>query len=206
MVESLNISFKRKFLAGLIVTVPAVITIFVLIGLFKFIDGILGPIFDYFLGRHVTGLGFISAIIIVFFVGIVSTNVFGKKILGYIERIFLKIPVFKSIYNAIKQLVDAFSPENKSSFKKFVIVEYPKTGAYAFGFLTKECFVRSSDGEQRLYSVYVPTNNLYLGDIVLVNDKGLIYTDISIEDGVKIILSGGIAAPEKIVGLKKERE
>lgn len=204
MVESLHISFKRKFLAGLIITVPAVITIFVLVGLFKFIDGILGPFFDYFLGRHVAGLGFISAIIIVFFIGMISTNVFGKKILSYVERIFLKIPVFKSIYNAIKQLVDAFSPENKSSFKKFVIVEYPKTGAYAFGFLTKECLVKSSDGEQRLYSVYVPTNNLYLGDIVLVSDKGLIYTDISIEDGVKIILSGGIAAPEKIAGLKKE--
>lgn len=206
MVESLHISFKKKFLAGLIVTIPAVITIFVLVGLFKFIDGILGPFFDYFLGRHVAGLGFISAIIIVFFVGMISTNVFGKKILSYVERILLKIPVFKSIYNAIKQLVDAFSPENKSSFKKFVIVEYPKTGTYAFGFLTKMCSVKSSDGEQRLYSVYVPTNNLYLGDIVLVSDKGLIYTDISIEDGVKIILSGGIAAPEKITGLKKEME
>jgi uncharacterized membrane protein len=204
MAESLHSSFKKKFLAGLIVTIPAAITIFVLVGLFKFIDGILGPIFDFFLGSHISGLGFITAIIIIFFLGLISTNVFGKRILGFIDKIFLRIPVFKSIYNAVKQLVDAFSPENKSSFKKFVIVEYPKTGAYAFGFLTKECFIESAENEQKLYSVYVPTNNLYLGDIVLVGEKGLIYTDIPIEDGIKIILSGGIAAPEKIIGLKKE--
>ncbi|BCB95814.1 hypothetical protein JZK55_07360 [Dissulfurispira thermophila] len=198
MVESIHITFKRKFLAGLIVTIPAVITIFVLVGIFKFVDGILGPFFDFFLGEHIAGLGFISAVIIIFLIGIISTNVLGKKVLGVIEKIFLNIPVFKSIYTAIKQLVDAFSPENKSSFKKFVIVEYPRPGAYAFGFLTKECVVESHKKEIPLKAVYIPTNNLYLGEIVLLDDKSITYTDISIEEGIKIILSGGIAAPSKI--------
>lgn len=202
MVEFININFKRKFLAGLIITVPAVITIFVIVSLFRFIDGILGPFFDLFLGRHIAGLGFITAIVTVFLIGIISTNVFGKKVLGFMEKIFLNIPVFKSIYTAIKQLVDAFSPENKSAFKQFVIIEYPRPGVYAFGFLTKECVVQTQDGEKSLKAVYIPTNNLYLGEIVLLEENGLTYTEIPIEEGIKIILSGGIAAPSRISGTK----
>ncbi len=199
MGESIRITFKRKFLAGLIITIPIVFTVLVLFNLFRFVDGILSPFFDMLLNRHISGLGFITAIAFVFLVGITSTNMFGKKILGFMERIFLHIPVFKSIYTAIKQLVDAFSPENNSAFKKFVIVEYPRSGAYAFGFLTKECVVQSDGRELCFKAIYIPTNNLYLGEVVLLHDTSIIYTDISIEDGIKIILSGGIAAPSKIL-------
>lgn len=203
MTEAIHITFKRKFLAGLFVTIPAAITILVVVGLFRFVDGILGPVFDIMLGTHIAGLGFISAIVLVFFAGIVSTNMFGKRILGYVENVFLHIPVFKSLYTSVKQLVDAFSPESKSSFKQFVIVEYPRAGAYAFGFLTKECIVDSGVAEKMLKAVYIPTNNLYLGEIVLMNDKDIIYTDIPIEEGIRIILSGGISAPSKIAGSLK---
>lgn len=205
MTGSLHINFKRKFLAGLVITIPAVITIFITVSFFKFIDGILGPLFEFILGKHFAGLGFITAILIVFLVGIISTNVFGRKVLGLIEKVFLKIPVFKSIYTAVKQLVDAFSPEDKSAFKKFVIVEYPRSGAYAYGFLTKECVVKSHEQETILKAIYIPTNNLYLGEIVLLDDKSIIYTDIPIEDGIKIILSGGTASPSKILESKKEK-
>ena len=198
MNESVRITFKRKFLAGLIITVPVVFTVLVLAGLFKFVDGILSPFFDILLDRHIAGLGFITAIGIVFLIGIISTNVFGKKLLDLIEKIFLNIPVFKSIYTAIKQLVDAFSPENNSAFKQFVIVEYPRTGVYAFGFMTKECTIQSDGQDLCLKAVYIPTNNLYLGDIVLLDDGSITYTDIPIEDGIRIILSGGIAAPSII--------
>ncbi|MGO9013855.1 MAG: DUF502 domain-containing protein [Dissulfurispiraceae bacterium] len=207
MVEPIRVTFKRKFLAGLIVTVPVVFTVLVLAGLFKFVDGILSPLFDFLLGMHIAGLGFITAIGIVFLIGIISTNVFGKKLLDLMEKIFLNIPVFKSIYTAIKQLVDAFSPENNSAFKRFVIVEYPRPGVYAFGFMTKECAIQSDGRNLCLKAVYIPTNNLYLGDIVLLDDQSIIYTDIPIEEGIRIILSGGIAAPslitESLDALKK---
>ncbi len=198
MVESIRVTFKRKFLAGLIVTVPVVFTVLVLAGLFKFVDGILSPFFDLLLGVHIAGLGFITAIGIVFLIGIISTNVFGKKLLDLVEKIFLNIPVFKSIYTAIKQLVDAFSPESNSAFKRFVMVEYPRSGVYAFGFMTKECTIQSAGRDLCMKAVYIPTNNLYLGDIVLLDDRSIIYTDIPIEDGIRIILSGGIAAPSFI--------
>ena len=198
MFDPISITFRRKFLAGLVITVPVTLTVVVIATLFKFIDGILGQFFDLFLGRHIAGLGFITAVGIIFLVGIISTNVFGKRVLGLVEKIFLNIPVFKSIYTALKQLVDAFSPEGKGSFKKFVIIEYPRSGCYAFGFLTNECKIRSSSGESGLKAVYIPTNNLYLGDIALLDRDSIIYTDIPIEEGIRIILSGGIATPRLI--------
>jgi uncharacterized membrane protein len=198
MFDPIRITFKRKFLAGLVITVPVTLTIVVVASLFKFIDGILGQFFDLFLGRHIAGLGFITAVGIIFLVGIISTNVFGKRVLGLVERLFLNIPVFNSIYTALKQLVDAFSPESKGSFKKFVIIEYPRSGCYAFGFLTKECTVRSDERETLLKTVYIPTNNLYLGEIALLNDNSIIYTNIPIEEGIRIVLSGGTATPALI--------
>lgn len=198
MVENIHITFKKKFLAGLFVTIPAAITIFVLVSIFDAVDGLLRPVFEHVIGRPTPGLGFVGAVVIVFIIGIISTNVFGKKVLNLVEKLFLNIPVFRSIYTALKQMVDAFSPENKGSFKQFVIAEYPRQGAYSFGFLTKECSIRSKDQETCLKAVYIPTNHLYLGEIVLLDDRSIIYTDISIEDGIKLILSGGIAAPSII--------
>ncbi len=203
MFDPIRITFKRKFLAGLVITVPVTLTIVVVASLFKFIDGILGQFFDLFLGRHIAGLGFITAVGIIFLVGIISTNVFGKRVLGLVEKLFLNIPVFNSIYTALKQLVDAFSPESKGSFKKFVIIEYPRSGCYAFGFLTKECTVRSDKRETRLKTIYIPTNNLYLGEIVLLDDNSIIYTNIPIEEGIRIVLSGGTATPTLIFEAKE---
>lgn len=198
--SSIKVTFKRKFIAGLFISIPAIITILAIVWFFRFVDGLLEPLYFRILGYHTPGLGFASAIILIFGVGIVSTNVFGKKIILFFERIFLNIPVFRSFYTAIKQMVDAFSPESKSSsFKKFVIIEYPRVGAFAFGFLTKESTVLERRGlDARLRAVYVPTNNLYLGEIVLIREDDVIYTDIPVDEGMKIILSGGIAAPPRI--------
>ena len=199
---SIRTTFKRRFFAGLLISIPAVITFLVIWWFFKFVDGLLEPLYYKILGYHVPGLGFISTIFLIFIIGIISTNVIGRKIIESFEHIILKIPVFKGIYTAVKQLVDAFSPENKSSFKKVVIVEHPRSGSYAFGFLTKECVIKSKDQETHLNAVYIPTNHLYFGDIVLIDDKSIIYTDIPVEEGIKIILSGGIATPSKISEVK----
>ena len=92
-----------------------------------------------------------------------------------------------------------------SSFKHFVIVEYPRPGVYAYGFLTKECVMKTErDGmEIGLKAVYIPTNLIYFGEIALFRDEHIFFTDIPIEDGIKIILSGGIATPAKISEVKK---
>jgi uncharacterized membrane protein len=198
---SIRATLKRRFLAGLLISIPAIITFLVIEWFFKFVDGFLEPIYFKILGYHFPGLGFISAIILLFIIGSIYTNVFGRRIIESFERIILKLPVFKGIYTAVKQLVDAFSPESKtSSFKKFVVVEYPRPGVFAFGFLTKESIIKKGkDGQESvLRAVYIPTNNLYLGEIALFSEKDVFYTDIPIEDGIKIILSGGIATPQEL--------
>lgn len=198
--ESIRSTLKRRFLAGLIILVPGLITVSAIVWFFRFVDGLLAPLYDRFLGYETHGLGFISAVVLVFIVGLVSTNVFGKKVIGFLDRIFRRIPVFKGFYTAVKQLVDAFSPDNTSSFKEFVIVEYPRPGAFAFGFLTKERTIRADKNgrESCLRVVYIPTNNLYLGEVVLFREGDVFYTDLPIEEGIRIILSGGIAAPPRI--------
>lgn len=206
MKTSIRAILKRKFLAGLIVSIPAIITVLVLVWFFEFVDGLLEPLYYKILGYHVPGLGFISTVVIIFIVGIISTNVFGRRIIESFEHIILKIPVFKGIYTAVKQLVDAFSPESKvSSFKKFVIVEYPRPDVYAYGFLTKECVMKTEKNghETSLKAVYIPTNLIYFGEIALFKDEHIFFTDIPIEDGIKIILSGGIATPSKISEVKR---
>lgn len=200
MITAFRDVLKRKFLAGLVVIIPLVITVIALVWFFEFIDGIIGPLYNRVFGYYFPGIGFVLVIVFILLIGIISTNVIGKKIIWLLEIMITRLPGIKSIYSAIKQLVDAFSPENTAAFKRFVIVEYPRAGSYSFGFLTKEWTVKvDRDGrESYLRAVYIPTNHLYLGDIVLFRDSEVFYTDIPIEEGIKMILSGGIAAPSRI--------
>lgn len=202
--SSLRTIVKRRFLAGLVVLIPVLFTIKVIFWFFRFVDDQLGFLFDRIIGYHIYGLGFISALAMVFIVGSISSNVFGKRIIGFMDILLLKIPVFKGIYTGLKQLANAFSPENTGSFKKFVIVEYPRPGTFAFGFLTKECTLQSEWTQQEscLMAVYIPTNNLYLGEVVLFKGEDVFATDIPIDEGIKIIMSGGIATPPKITESK----
>jgi uncharacterized membrane protein len=201
MTTSIRATFKRRFFAGIIVLIPLIVTFFIIIWFFRFIDGILGPLYFKILGYNVPGLGFISTIVLIFIVGAISTNVFGRKVIQYAENIILRIPFFKGLYASVKQIVDAFSPESKSSsFKKFVIVEYPRPGVFAFGFLTKECVIRSEkdNSESSMMIVYIPTNLIYFGEIALFRNEEVHNTNVSIDEGIKIILSGGIATPKMI--------
>lgn len=199
--DSIRATFKRKFIAGLFVSIPAIISILVLEWFFRFVDGLLSPAFDNIIGKHIPGLGFVATIFMIFLLGIISTNVVGRKVLSWIEKGILHIPLFRAIYNPTKHLVDALSPDSRSAFKKFVIVEYPRPGLYAFGFLTNECILKTPEEgyEKALNVVYIPTNNLYLGEIILTKNEDIINTGIPIEDGVKIILSAGITTPSTIL-------
>jgi uncharacterized membrane protein len=193
-------SIKRKLLTGLFITFPAALSVIAVIWLFKLLDGILGSVLIRMLGQYYyPGTGLILSVLGVYFVGVMATTVLGTQIIGRTERMILKLPVFKSFYSTFKQLGDAFSPENRSAFKKFVIVEYPRLGVHSFGFLTKECILKDDLGEEKCYNtVYVPTNNLYLGEVILFKKDEVVVTDMSIEEGIKVLLSAGIAAPNFI--------
>ncbi len=192
-------SFKGLFITGLLVSIPVVLTVFALWWFFLLVDGLFGPLFTNLLGYRIPGLGFLSTLVIIFLVGVVARNVVGRRLLSWAELLFLRIPIAKTVYAALKSLMDALNPEKGGAFKHFVIVEYPRPGTYAFGFLTDQSTLETGPGEEaHLVAVYVPTNNLYLGGTVLLPRRDVIFPDLTVEEGVRIVLSGGSVLPPRI--------
>jgi uncharacterized membrane protein len=187
---------RRSFIAGFFVTVPLFITVAALVWLFNVVDGLTTPLYDRLLGRRIPGLGTLSTAVVIIAVGALAKNVIGKRILQRGEYYLLRVPVFRSIYAPVRQLVAAFSPDNESGFKRVVMIE-DKRG-FALGFLTKEFTVQRADGPQEMVAVYVPTNHLYLGDIVICERGRASFPDISVEEGIRIFLTGGMALPRQI--------
>ncbi|MBI5966499.1 MAG: DUF502 domain-containing protein [Deltaproteobacteria bacterium] len=196
--ERIKGPIKRTFLAGLVVVVPIVITGLALIWLFRFLDGFLSPAFYEILGKKIPGLGFLTEIVFIFLVGLLATNVFGSRLLKFVQDLLIRIPLVRTIYPTVKQLVEAFSSSSSSSFKKVVLVEYPQKGIFSLGFLTNEVHLDRAPDNGHFFSVYLPTNNLYLGQVALFRAEEVIFTSFTVEEGLKIILSGGTAFPPSI--------
>jgi uncharacterized membrane protein len=188
---------RRNFVAGFFVTVPLFISVAALIWIFNIVDGLTTPLYDQLLGRRIPGLGTLSTAVAIVLVGVFARNVIGRRVLQRAESWLQRVPVFRTIYSPVKQLVTAFSPDNESGFKRVVMIEDPRRG-YALGFLTREFTADRGNGPEALLAVYVPTNNLYLGDIVICERSRVLFPDISVEDGIKIFLTGGMALPPKV--------
>ena len=188
---------RRSFITGFFVTVPLFISVAAFIWIFDVVDGLTTPFYDRLLGRRIPGLGIASTAIAIVLVGAFARNVIGRRVLQRTEGWLLKVPVFKTIYAPVRQLIAAFSPDNESGFKRVVMVEDPRRG-YAFGFLTREFTMDRGSGPESLIAVFVPTNNLYLGDVLICERARAIFPDISVEDGIRIFLTGGMALPPKV--------
>ena len=188
---------RRSFLAGLVVTVPLFITVVTLVWLFRFIDGVATPLSTSLLGREVPGLGVLITAAVILLSGALATNVLGRRILRRGEMWLLNVPLFKTVYAPVKQLVTAFSPDSETGFKKVVIVDDSRRGL-VLGFLTREFTLDRGKGPEALVAVYVPTNHLYLGDVVVYPRSQASFPDLSVEDGVRIFLTGGMALPPRI--------
>jgi len=130
-------------------------------------------------------------------VGAFARNVIGRRILQRAEGWLLRVPVFRTIYAPVRQLIAAFSPDNESGFKRVVMIEDERKG-YALGFLTREFTADRGQGPEALIAVFVPTNHLYLGDVLICARDRAMFPDISVEDGIRIFLTGGMALPPKV--------
>ncbi|PYR89830.1 MAG: hypothetical protein DMF84_22705 [Acidobacteria bacterium] len=188
---------RRSFIAGFFVTVPLFISVAALLWLFRLVDGFVGPFYVKYLGREVPGLGILTTAVAILLVGAIATNVVGKRLLQQAEALLLRVPLFRSIYAPVKQLVVAFSPDNEYGFKRVVLIEDASRG-FILGFLTKEFTVDRGQGPEALLAVYVPTNHLYLGDIVICPRDRAAYPDITVEQGIRIFLTGGMAMGGRI--------
>ena len=188
---------RSRFLAGFFIIVPLAISVYALIWIFGIIDGLLAPLFVRVSGRELPGFGLLITVLLVLAVGSLAANVIGRRLLSRAESWLLMIPVFRTIYAPVRQLVVAFSPDNEYGFKRVVMVNI-ETRGWVMGFLTKEFTVDRGGGPEPLMAVYVPTNHLYLGDIGLHAPDRVFFPDLTVEDGIRIFLTGGMSLPQAL--------
>ncbi len=191
---------RSTFGRGLVVIVPIVITFWVLNILFNAVDGITAPIFDRIFERHIPGLGFITMIALILVVGGLSRNLFARTVFKLLERLISSIPLARTIYTAMKDIINAFQPGKKGrSFREVVLVEYPRLGLQTIGFVTNEISIEKDESTEEMLSVYLPNPpNPTSGFVVLVPRKNACVLDMPVEEGLKLVLSGGIVTSGNI--------
>jgi uncharacterized membrane protein len=194
---------RRSFVTGFFVAVPLVVSVAAFVWIFRQVDGVLGPLYAQWLGREVPGLGLVTVLVGVLLIGAFAGNVIGKRLLQRAEYYLLRVPVFRTIYAPVKQLVVAFSPDNEYGFKRVVLVEDSARG-FLLGFLTREFTVDRGQGPEPLIAVYVPTNHLYLGDVVICPREKASFPDITVEQGIRIFLTGGMAIAARLRAARGE--
>lgn len=194
---------KKYFISGLIILVPAALSIYILYIIVSWADSLLGvyikPYFDEKFGFYVSGLSILIGAYIVILIGFFATNFLGKSIVEFFERtIFLKWPFFRQVYPAIKEMaIFLFSRDQIRQFKQVVLVQYPCKGVYCFGFLTSDTSAKLAEKTKTdLCNVFVPSApGPFTGYVVMFPRKEIIFTDISIEQAFKYIVSGGVVNP-----------
>jgi len=197
---------RTRFVAGLLVVVPLILTFVLLRSLVEFVDGLFRPVIIRLFGvaYDIPLVGIVITLAIIILTGIISTNVFGNRFLQFSERQLLKIPVVNFIYAPLKQLVHTLSVPQSKSFKSVVLVEYPRTGIYALGFLVNETLLPPEKGEGKLLSVFIPSSPTPIsGFVFLFPEKDVEYLDMTIEESIKFFVSGSIICPANLK-LKKE--
>jgi len=208
-------NFLRRYLvAGLLVWLPLVATLYVIRLLVRWMDQSLLLLPDQFkpdnlLGFHLPGVGVLLSLIILLLTGLIAANLFGRKLVGLWERLLSRIPLVRSVYSAVKQLVETMFSDNGNSFRKVVLVEFPRRGLWTLAFLTnnEHGLVQEATGRD-VISVYVPTTpNPTGGYFVLVPREDVREIDLSVDEGLKLLLSMGAvnpaekAHPEPVDGL-----
>lgn len=206
---------RTLLIGGLLILAPAYLTVYVLLLLFRFMDGIFAPLIDKTLatffeepGIHVPGLGIVLTLAVILFLGWLSTGVAGRRIIHAVEAFIRRIPVAKSVYGATKGVLEAVSRDQADAFKRVVLIEYPRRGMYGIGFVTggPSRWAQAPHGEE-LVPVFVPTTpNPTSGFLLLVPPRDLIDCPMSVEEGIRTVVSGGILPPRTIVAPQPAEE
>jgi uncharacterized membrane protein len=192
---------RTAFFRGLVIFVPVAVTVWFVTVLFNMIDGIIAPIqpvLEKWIGTRIPGLGVVTFVIVVVVLGFLSRFILGTLLLRAMEKIFTSIPLVRSIYSATKDLLQAFSLGKKGkTFRQVLLVEYPRKGIFTVGFMTNEIMVETTGNTPcKMLSIYVPNPpNPTSGVLILVPETDAKPLDMSVEEGLKMVLSGGIVSP-----------
>lgn len=188
---------RNKLLAGIVVAIPIVVTIWVLNLAYTFINGISAPFLANLGIKNVPGLGFIVTLLLLLALGFMATNVMGQRILVSVERLLLRVPVVATVYTAVKQVIDSVKSFNTTtSFKRVVYVEYPSPGCRLIGFVTGQFYDEVL--EHDMTAVVIPTApSPMTGLVVVVESERVIETGLGLEEAMKLIVSAGLVAPRR---------
>ena len=207
MTQGISRHLRNRIVAGVLVLVPLAITLFVLKLLFDFLSSfavpLLRPWLEHLPHYALTAIALAFTVALLYLAGTVATHMFGRRLIRFGEAILLKLPVVKSVYSASKQVVDTFSASSTAAFKAVALVDFPRPGSLALGFVTGTIL---NPAGQPLYRVFVPTTpNPTSGFLILLPESEVQITDIPIEDGVKMIVSGGMLSPRQY-GIRRAAE
>ena len=188
---------RNYLIAGILVILPVTVTVLVLGAIFRFLDNLLAPVFDYLPGQEIPGLGLVSGIVLILLTGAMASNVFGRRVVRLFDRIMLRIPLARTIYGATKQVSDALLQQNRAVFKQAVLVEWPRAGLYTVGFVTGETRGEAQEKtKERVINVFmISTPNPTTGFLCLVPESQLTPLEMSVEDALKMVVSAGIVVP-----------
>lgn len=189
---------RRIFLTGLVILLPSIISIYILSLTFNWVDSLLGNLLRQYLGVRIPGLGLLITVSAIFVTGLVANNVFGSRVLKMVENGFANIPLIRPIYTATRQIIDAFSLQRKSVFDSVAMIEYPRKGIYGLGFVTgKNLGEVQAKTSKDVVALFVPTTpNPTSGFLLLVPREELIPLEMSVEEALKLIISGGVIVPD----------
>ena len=200
-------AFKKNLIAGLLVTIPAGLTYMILSFVITRVDRAMAPVIKGIFGPqalhlmaelNIPGMGFLLLVLFVIAVGLFGTNFIGKKIVVMGENFLHKIPVVRVIYTSIKKVVDTLSLTETASFKKMVLITYPREPLKTLGIVCCDTpnGIEDAAGEKRL-NVFVPTSpNPTTGFLFMIPEKDAIPMEMSVEEGLKMIISFGMTSPE----------
>ncbi len=188
---------RTYFLAGLLVFLPVAVTVGLFVAFFEFVDGQIGYLLTALIGRPVPGLGFLVTILVIFGLGVVATNVLGRQLVEGFDRVMLRIPFARSIYSATKQISDSILLKNKAAFRRAVLIEWPRKGLFTVGFVTGETPLdpKVNSARRLLHVFVVGTPNPTTGFLMLIPEDEVHSLDMSIEEALKLVISGGIVGP-----------
>ncbi|MBI4169001.1 MAG: DUF502 domain-containing protein [Acidobacteria bacterium] len=203
---------RQVFLTGVVIITPLIITLWVLTILFDLIHGLSTPFIlrilrilrvplvdDPAFATYVVPLIGISAtLLVIVLVGVVATNLLGRRFVAAFDQLMLRIPLIKGIYGGTRQLLDAFSMKT-GGFQRVVAVEYPRPGIFTIGFVAREGATLMTQGRGHLPGltlIFLPTTpNPTSGWLAAVPEKDIIPLDLTVEEGIKLVVSGGIVVP-----------
>ena len=202
--KKLKIFLRKYFITGLLVVVPVTVTVLVLRSILSWIDSILGDIPTYVIGIRFPGLGIITLILFILAIGFISANYFGNRIIQYWDELMQKLPLVRGVYSTVKQVMETFSV--KHNFHGVALVEYPRAGCYSIGFVTSDVAGGHVGLSGNYQTVFVPTTpNPTAGFLLILPVADVHHLDMSVEQGMKFIISLGLVSLSEREALKLKR-